>query len=94
MENEKSPYYYGNEDCPPVQLILKHHGAPIITQELPWDTGLDELFDAFVTACVGVGYGEKKDISEVIREHIDEYYPINYIEKGIAAGDIPENSSL
>lgn len=55
MEAKESPYFLGNRECLPTQLVLKTTNQ-IVTQELPWDVSIDDLVNAFYTACIGITF--------------------------------------
>lgn len=55
MENKNSEYYLGNHDTLPVILSLKTDNQ-VINIELPWDAGMEELCQAFYTACIGISW--------------------------------------
>lgn len=55
MENKNSEYYLGNRDTLPVILSLKTD-KQVINIELPWDAGMEELCQAFYTACIGISW--------------------------------------
>lgn len=76
METKNSPYYYGNQDCPPTLLVLKHHDAPVFTAEMPWDASIDDLLTAFYGACVGVTF-PPQCVLEAMRDFAEERLPKN-----------------
>ena len=55
MENKNSEYSLGNHDTLPIILSLKTDNQ-VINIELPWDAGMEELCQAFYTACIGISW--------------------------------------
>lgn len=45
MKPKDSEYYMGNRDTLPTILTFKNH-TTVITYELPWDAGADEILNA------------------------------------------------
>ena len=52
METKESPYYYGNQNCPPTILEFKSHHAPISHIEMPWDASVEDVLQALYGAMV------------------------------------------
>ena len=76
MEPKDSEYYLGNRDCLPTILTLKMHGR-IVTYELPWDAGADEIIEALYGAMIGQTFspeGAVRAMYEFSKEHIKEDY--------------------
>lgn len=55
MESKESPYYMGNEDCLPTELIIKTTDC-VIKQELPWDANMEYMCQAFYSACIAATF--------------------------------------
>lgn len=55
MESKESPYYMGNEDCLPTELIIKTTDC-VVKQELPWDVNMEYLCQAFYGACISITF--------------------------------------
>lgn len=76
MELKNSPYYLGNYEQKPIILQVKTNET-VITQELPWDVGADDLCQAFYTALVGMTFhpnGILQAMENFVNDHksIDE----------------------
>ena len=50
---EDNPYYLGNRDNPPTQLVFEYSGVEI-TQELPWEVSYRDLCHAFYTCLASI----------------------------------------
>ena len=75
MEPKDSEYYMGNREELPTILQIKTSHA-VITQELPWDAGADELVQAFYTAMVGMTF-VPDGILQAMEEFVNERKPID-----------------
>lgn len=75
MEPKDSEYYMGNRDELPTILQVKT-GHGVITQELPWDAGADELCQAFYTALVGMTF-VPEGILQAMEDFVNERKPID-----------------
>lgn len=75
MEPKDSEYYMGNRDELPTILQVKT-GHGVITQELSWDAGADELCQAFYTALVGMTF-VPEGILQAMEDFVNERKPID-----------------
>ena len=55
MEEQNSPFYLGNYKEKPIVFQIKSSDK-VITFELPWDVGMEDLCQAFYSACVGLTF--------------------------------------
>lgn len=76
MELKDSEYYMGNREQLPMVLTLKNSNG-IITYELPWDAGADEILNAVYSGMVGLTFspdGILQTMQDFVNDHkkIDE----------------------
>ena len=76
MESKDSEYYMGNREQLPMVLALKNSNS-IITYELPWDAGADEILNAVYSGMVGLTFspdGILQTMQDFVNDHkkIDE----------------------
>ena len=76
MEPKDSEYYMGNREQLPMVLTLKNSNG-IITYELPWDAGADEILNAVYSGMVGLTFspdGILQTMQDFVNDHkkIDE----------------------
>jgi len=79
-----SPYYLGNQDCPPT-VVTVQTGNATIRQELPWDVGSDDLIQAFYTAMIGMTFTPKGAVEamyEWSKDHLQCLEPDMFDENG------------
>jgi hypothetical protein len=73
METKDSPYYLGNRDCVPTLLSIKTADTQV-NIELPWDVSIEDLINAFYSACIGITYQPKtvlQNMKDFADEHLD-----------------------
>lgn len=75
MEPKDSAYYMGNFEQLPTIFQIKTNET-IITQELPWDRGADELCQAFYTALIGIGFCSD-GILHAMEDFVNDHKPID-----------------
>ena len=75
MEPKDSEYYMGNKKELPTILQIKTSNA-VITQELHWDAGADQLIQAFYTAMVGMTF-VPKGILQAMEDFVNEQKQID-----------------
>ena len=87
MEPKNSEYYMGNRDELPTILTLKNSNG-VITYELPWDAGADEILNAVYSGMVGLTFdpdGILEAMQDFVNNHkkIDEgnYEDVHYEEE-------------
>lgn len=85
MESKDSEYYMGNREELPTILTLKN-GNSVITYELPWDTGADEILNAVYSGMVGLTFNPD-DVLQAMQDFVNDHKRIdedNYEETRIA----------
>lgn len=75
MEPKNSPYYLGNYEQKPIIFQVKTNET-VISQELPWDVGVDELCHAFYTALVGMTF-PSSGILQAMEDFVNDHKPID-----------------
>lgn len=75
MEPKNSEYYMGNHDTLPFIITFKSH-TNVITYELPWDTGADDIINAIYSAMIGMTFSPE-GILEAMQDFIDEHKKID-----------------
>ena len=76
MEPKDSEYYMGNQNELPTILTLKNSNG-VITYELPWDVGADDIINAVYSAMIGMTFspdGILQAMQDFVNDHkkIDE----------------------
>lgn len=69
MEPKDSEYYMGNREQLPTILSLKNSNG-VITFELPWDAGADEILNAVYSGMVGLTFSPD-GILEAMQNFVD-----------------------
>ena len=75
MEPKDSEYYMGNRDTLPTILTFKSHNN-VITFELPWDAGADEILNAVYSGMVGLTFNPD-GILEAMQDFINDHKKID-----------------
>jgi len=70
METKESPYYLGNRDCVPTMVSLKTSDTQV-NIELPWDVSIEDLINAFYSACIGITY-QPQTVLRCMKEFAEE----------------------
>lgn len=73
MERKGSEYYLGNHDSLPTVLTLKTDNS-VINIELPWDATMEQLCQAFYTACIGITF-HPDTVVRGMQEFVEENLP-------------------
>ena len=70
MELKDSEYYMGNRDELPTILSLKNSNG-VITYELPWDAGANEIINAVYSGMVGLTFSPD-GILEAMQDFVND----------------------
>ena len=75
METKDSEYYMGNREQLPIILSLKNSNG-VITYELPWDAGADDIINAVYSAMVGMTFSPE-GILEAMQDFVNDHKKID-----------------
>ena len=75
MEPKDSEYYMGNHDTLPTIITFKSH-TNVITYELPWDTGADEILNAVYSGMIGLTF-DPDGILKVMQDFVNDHKKID-----------------
>ena len=75
MEPKDSEYYMGNRDTLPTIITFKNH-TNVITYELPWDAGADEILNAVYSGMIGLTFNPD-GILETMQDFVNDHKKID-----------------
>ena len=75
MELKNSEYYMGNHEQLPTIVTFKNH-TNVITYELPWDAGADEILNAVYSGMVCLTF-KPDGILQAMQDFVNDHKKID-----------------